>query len=44
VEALANGRPAMSLEELRRSYSGWQISVEQALEAGDSFVARKELA
>jgi hypothetical protein len=44
VEALANGRPAMSLEELRRSYSGWQISVEQALGVGDSFVARKELA
>lgn len=44
VEALAHDRPAMSLDELRRSYRGWQISVEQALGAGDTFVARKELA
>ena len=44
VEALAAGAPVVTLDELRRSYRGWQVSVEQALGAVDSFVARKELA
>jgi hypothetical protein len=42
IEALASGRLSMWVDELRRSYRGWQISVEQALGAGHAFVARKE--
>jgi tRNA1(Val) A37 N6-methylase TrmN6 len=41
VETIVAGRTAMTLEELRSSYNGWQISVERELEAPSSFFARK---
>lgn len=41
VETIVAGRTAMTLDELRSSYRGWQISVERELEAPSSFFARK---
>jgi hypothetical protein len=41
VETIVAGHTAMTLDELRSSYHGWQISVERELGAPPSFLARK---
>ena len=41
VETIVAGRTAMTLDELRSSYQGWQISVERELGAPPCFLARK---
>jgi hypothetical protein len=41
VETIVAGRTAMTLDELRTSYAGWQISVERELGAPPCFLARK---
>lgn len=41
VETIVAGRTAMTLDELRSSYAGWQISVERELGAPPCFLARK---
>ncbi|GAC1516857.1 MAG: hypothetical protein NVS1B4_14580 [Gemmatimonadaceae bacterium] len=41
VETLAAGQQAISIEELRRRYQGWDISVERSRNTGGTFLARK---
>ena len=44
VETIVAGQTAMTLEELRSRYEGWDISVERSTDASPSFLARKALA
>ena len=44
VETIVPGRTPVTLEELRTRYIGWDICVEGARSASDSFLARKALA
>ncbi|GAC1462239.1 MAG: hypothetical protein PVSMB1_12920 [Gemmatimonadaceae bacterium] len=41
VETIAAGHQAISIDELRRRYRGWDISVERSINAGGTFLARK---
>ena len=44
VETIAAGKAGMSVEELRTQYVGWDISIERATGAADTFMARKGVA
>ena len=41
VETIVAGQAALSMDELRRQYRGWSISVEPAGAVGTTFLARK---
>jgi len=43
VNAIANGKRGLNLDELRTRYEGWMVSVEPAADKSSAFLARKEL-
>ena len=43
VSAIANGKRALNLDELRSRYEGWMVSVEPSADQSTVFLARKEL-
>jgi hypothetical protein len=43
VSAIANGKRALNLDELRTRYEGWMVSVEPSSDESSVFLARKEL-
>ena len=44
VETIVAGQASVTIDELRASYRGWDISVERGLDAGKTFLARKGVA
>jgi hypothetical protein len=43
VKAIANGKRALNLDELKSRYEGWMVSVEPSANESSVFLARKEL-
>jgi hypothetical protein len=44
VDVGASGHPLVSIEELRASYGGWEVSIERDVTSSETFLARKLVA